>query len=543
MAADARGTFVDRAYEAVLRLVAPRAAAVRAHHRRMSRDEDYAAAFHVAARVRGYSAAKTTKNSTEWLLASDRDADAELVGDHRVMRNRSRCLSRDNALASGIVATLRRGTVGTGLRPQARTVAGTTKDEVLEAVGLELLDRVDQANGLDHAAHQALVYQRTVEDGDVLLRAVTTDPSEPVWIEVIEGDRLAAPVDAKPMDPAGRIVAGVEKDRHGRTVAYWVAKRHPGDFGTVGTVMGTQAKIAPSITAVDYDRVDARGARFVRSRVTRPGQSRGVVLFHGCLQDLHDLELLILASLKRAQVAACLTLFLKSTDPSIDLLSLTADDYGYQMDAILRPGGIFRLFPGEDVQTVSPNFSAPDLAAFVFLLAQRIGAAVGLSPEAVLRAWKGVSYSGARTIKIDDRQTYRAERASFTSQVLAWEWRVVLEDALMRGDPRLLAAGVTPEDLALVEWIGDEEQWVDPQAEAAAVQLMLAMKLTSPQIECQRLGRDYADVLRQNLEAQALARDIRDELGLEDPVEAAASLQVIKGGKPDPDVADASEAA
>lgn len=536
MAPDARGTIWDRAYEAVLRIVSPKAADIRAHHRRMAFDGDYSRAFGLAARLRGYSSAKKSTSKTPWLNASDRSADGEVVGSLATMRNNSRALQRDNALGSGIVATLKRGTVGTGLRPQART--GTKeKDDALELVAGELLNKVDQANSLDHASHQALVYQSTVEAGDVLLRAVAR-PGEPVWVEVVEAERLSTPSDARPVDPDGRIVSGVEKDAWGRPVAYWVAKRHPGDTTYDGTVLGATARVAPALTAADYDRVPVGpGVVFVRSRVTRPGQSRGVPLFHACLQDLHDLELLILASLKRTQIAACLAMFITAEGEATDLLDLTAEDYGYQQDSTIQPGGIFRLFPGESVEFSSPPATAVDLSAFVFLLAQRIGAAVGLSPEAVLRAWKGVSYSGARTIKIDDRQTYRAERASFASQVLSWEWRLVLEDALMRGEPRLAAAGVTVADLSLVDWIGDEEQWVDPQAEAAAIETMLRLRLTSPQIEAARLGRDYEDVLRQAIEAEGMEAKIRAELGVPAPmVDPKTGLKVLPGSKPQADM-------
>jgi lambda family phage portal protein len=534
MAGSGQGSIFDRAYEAVLRLVSPRAASLRAHHRQMAEGGDYAAAFHIAARMRGYASAKQSAGKTPWLHSSDRNADGEIVPSHPTLRNNSRALQRDNSLGSGIVATLKRGTVGTGLRPQART-GDKVKDDALELVGADLLSRVDRANALDHAGHQALVYQGTAEAGDILLRAVADGPGEPVWIEVVESERISTPTDARPKDPAGRIVSGVEKDGRGRPVAYWVAKRHPGDSILQNTVLGSAAVTRPSLTVADYDRVEVGpGVAFVRSRVTRPGQSRGVPIFHACLQDLHDLELLILASLKRSQIAACLAMFIKTGADAADLLDLTAEDYGYQLDATIQPGGIFRLFPGEEAQFSTPPATSVDLSAFVFLLAQRIGAAVGLSPEAVLRAWKGVSYSGARTIKIDDRQTYRSERASFASQVLAWEWRVVLEDALMRGDPRLLAAGVTLTDVGLVDWIGDEEQWVDPQAEATAIETMLRLKLTAPQIECARLGRDYEDVLRQCIEAEATEKKIRAELGVPAQV-AAPGLKVLPGGKSDDD--------
>jgi lambda family phage portal protein len=527
-AADADGRWWERAADAVVGLFSPSAAAVRVHWRRVSRDEDYRRAYETALRLRGYTAASTNPNDTPWLNTSDRSADGELLGSGalRELRRRARAAGRDDAIAAGLYGTLRRGVIGTGLRPQARSkprFAGEDpavtdlRDEAMEGVWRERADRLYPGDGnLTQGDHQALLYTKVLEDGGVWLRPAVTRPGEPVWFETIEADRVQTPHDARPVHPGGRIVEGVEKDDKGRVVAYWVLRVHPGDTGLPGTTLGPKAVNGglSAFSVRDFDRVPADVCKHVRSRVTRPGQTHGVPLMHAVLQDLKDLDLLILACLKRSQIAACLTVFLTSEEAAPDLLDLTAADYGYQLKTKLEPGRMFRLFPGEEAKFLDPKNNAPDLAAFVLLLAKRIGAAVGLSPQAVLRDWGSISYSGARTIKIDDRQTFRAERSSFAHQALDFQWQVVMADALLRGDPRLVRAGVLWEDVLSVEWIGDEAEWVDPQAEAAATQLMLGLGLTTIQVECARLGRDWQDMLRQRAAAEAFDRDLREELDL-----------------------------
>lgn len=498
----------------------------------METDDDYREAFGVWAHMRGYKSAQSTKGKTPWLNAADRSADAEIVGDLQTLRNRSRATQRDNPIGSGVIGTMVRKVIGTGIRSQVRIKKQSAKAQVIEEVACDLLCHIDRANDLDYPAHQRMVYQRTLEDGDVLLRAVMSNVLEPVWIEVVEGERLATPMDAKPQDSEGRIVAGVEKDRFGIPVAYFVMRRHPNEVYNSQTVMGTKARIgAVPLSISEFDRVPVEFCKLVRSRVTRPGQTRGVILLHASMQDIHDLDLLILASLKRTQVAACIAMFIQSEGDSVDLLDLTAEDYGYRLDQTIEPGMMFRLFPGEKAEFLNPTAGVPDLDKFAFLLAKRIGAAVGLSPQTVLQAWEGLSYSTARTIKTGEQQTVRLERSSFACQALAWERRVVLEDALLRGEPRLLAAGVTSEDLdeKYAEYIGDEEQWVDPQAEASATKEMLEMGLTSPQIECARLGRDWEDVMRQRLEAEQAEDEMRKEMGM-GPKKVAPV--VLPGGKP-----------
>ncbi len=513
--------------------LAPRWAARRVHARLMA-SEDYAQAFATYANLRGYKAAKSGKSATPWLNAGDRDADAEIVPDLNTLRNRSRATTRDDPIGTGIVNTFVRKVVGTGIRCQVRLKGDTEKGELIESVADELLATIDRANGLDYAAHQRLVYQRTLEDGDVLLRSVVRAPGEPVWVEVVEGERLATPMDARPVDPAGRIVAGVEKDRWGIPVAYWVMRRHPNEILGVNVVRGpkSQAGTVP-VSASEFDRVPESACRLIRARVTRSGQTRGVPIFHACVQDLHDLDLLILASLKRTQVAACISMFITSAGEGTDILELTAEDYGYRLDQTLEPGMIFRLFPGESITPLNPQAGVPDLDRFVMLLAKRVGASVGLSPQTVLQAWENLSYSTARTIKTGEKETIRLERSSFVSQACAWERRLVLEDALLRGDERLQAGGITQQDLAdrFAQWIGDEEQWVDPTSEAAATREMLDMGLTSLQIECARLGRDWEDVLRQRLEAELRENELREELGV--PRREVAPKPTIKMPAPD----------
>lgn len=112
----------------------------------------------------------------------------------------------------------------------------------------------------------------------------------------------------------------------------------------------------------------------------------------------------------------------------------------------------------------------------------------------------------------------------------------------MRGEPRLAAAGVTVADLALVDWIGDEEQWVDPDAESRATETMLRIGLTSKQIEAQRLGRDYESILRQNIQAEILEDQIRAELGARPRVVQTDGLKVLPGGKAQGESAQEAEA-
>lgn len=519
-------TAVERAWDAVMQRVAPRSAAIRIHRRLMERDSDYRENWlgdGGLLSARGYKSAASPTNGTPWMAATSRSADSELLNDLPQLRARSRALERDDALASGVIATRRRQVVGSGLRPQASASNGRA-NKLLEAVWDARKDSLFPGEGhLSFAAAQRVIYTRLLVDGEVLLVRTST-PGDPVWFEIVEADRLATPMDATPV-PGGRIIDGVEKDQYGRVVAYWVSKQHPGDQVWTKSVGKPYTPVA--LSKDHFTRVERDRARHLRYRVTRPGQTRGVPLFSAVMQDFHDLDLLTFALLKRTQVAACLALFVKSDQSMADLFNVTADDYGYQLDQAIEPGMIFKLFPGESVEQVVPGFTVPDVEPVQLGMAKRVGAACEMSPQAVLHDWGQASYSAARTIQIEDNRSYDTDRADF-AESLSWCWGEVMRDARRRNE----ISSVKDDDLGRVRWVGDARPWVDPQADAAATEIRLKLGLTTLRDEAARLGEDWEELLEQ----QALESKKREELGLPPPVLAGQTFQQqpndAKGTKP-----------
>ncbi|HUU31492.1 MAG TPA: phage portal protein, partial [Phycisphaerae bacterium] len=386
--------------------------------------------------------------------------------------------------------------------------------ERLEAVWNERKDILDLANNLTHADHQALLYRKVREDGGVLIKRTRRSRREPVWIEVVERDRLATPIgNARPKSAQNaRIDDGVEKDADGVPVAYWIMKGHPGD---------AHVPLRPE----DWTRVEASEVQYLR-RIERPGQTHGVPAFHAILQDLRDLDLLMLAALKRTQIAACMAVFLKSPLSPEDVVQATGQKYGYKLDQALEPGMIWKLNPEEEIQTLIPNFPTPELGPFIVMLARRIGAALGVSWQVVLKDFSDSTYSSARTDLLEARITYRTDQQWMADRPLRWEWWTVMEDARLLGDPRL--AGVTDEQIEAVNWIPPGWQWVDPEKEAAAAEIELRLGITTLQDICAGRGKDWEEQMEQRLRERARERDLRAELGIPETDAPPAPAAVAK---------------
>lgn len=467
-------------------------------------------------KARSYRAASSSPQ--KWLQnESAPDSDAS---DLAAMRKRSAELERDDSIACGLVKTFVDNVVGSrGLEPQVRTQDRALNDAI-ESVWHERASQLHPVDQLTYGQAQRLKFRRALVDGDVLVVA-SSDPGEPIAFEIVEAPRIQTPA-GKINDPT--IVSGVERDARKRPIAY-----HVGDYG--GEYGGGGKPV----------RVEAERAHMLR-HVLRSGQSRGVSYFHAVLQDIRDLDLLLVASLKRTQIAACLALFIESELPITDLTEATEQTYGYKLDQAIEPGMIFKLFPGEKVSSLLPNFPVPELVPFTVAIARRIGVALGVSWQTLLRDFSQSNYSSARTTLLDDRRTFQALQEWFIP-LLDWEWAQVMSDARLRGDPRL--ANVDDAAIRSVRWVAQGWQWVDPQKEAAGTEIKLRLGLTTLRAEAAAQGQDWEDLATQKVEEEAFYAALRRKkfVTMEDVLAFAPGRNTNRLGGNEPTAQDASEEA
>lgn len=488
--------------ESAIKLINPKRAFERAHWRRMREDVEYRDGVFALLRAQGYRAAKSGGNTTPFCGGTS-SADAELLGDLPTLRNRSRELNQDDPIGSGLTGTFVRNIVGKGIRPRSRT-GDKTKDTNLEAIWAERRNMLALADNVGCAELQQMWVRAFLQDGETLPKRVKRSPGEPVWFETIEGDRLSSP-GFKSVYKVGEneVRDGVEKDAWGVPVKYWIAKQHPGDLITAGK----------SNDPSSFDQVLPDALRHWKCS-HRPGQTRGEPMFHAIMQDLRDLDLLMLAALKRVQIAACLAAFITSNSsttgffPDGALQQRTADKYGFKLDQDIEPGMIFKLAQGDQITTLVPNFPTPELGPFIIMIARRIGAALGVSWQVVLKDFSDSTYSSARADLLESRMVYKMIRQSLIENVLRWVWQEVMVDAQLRGDER--AAGVTLQDIASVDWFGDGWELIDKQREYQAN----AVALQSCQKTLEQVWLENGDDPDQMREALALQSEFLSRLGL-----------------------------
>jgi len=210
-----------------------------------------------------------------------------------ITRSRANFLIGNTGIAESTVATWANSLVGDGPTVRCGHPNPTTRDVLENSVWLPAYDCIG-IDGSDLTAVLTLACRSLVGAGEAVLRLVTTDAGE-CRVQVLQPEQLDASVN-RDLDGGGRIIAGVEFDRSGRIVAYWI--RPNPDFAFV---------------TAEVQRID--GADICHCFEKRfPGQVRGLSWLAPVATRIVELDALEDASLVKAKTSALMCGFIKSLD-------------------------------------------------------------------------------------------------------------------------------------------------------------------------------------------------------------------------------------
>lgn len=486
-----------------------------------------------AARVRnsGYSnyGANTQKKSMRGWLYYGGDAKRDIEDNINVLRQRSRDAYMGVPLATAELKTLRTNTVAAGLTPTPQIDGEFLKMDVDGVAGLQAeimrewnlwaksslcdADRIDNFYQL-----QQLAYLSALMNGDAFALLQTEDaPGMPYSLRVrlIEADRVCSPDMMDVLLPTTiqghnveRIVQGVETDRNGRIVAYWICNRHPlaADMQDGGA---------------QWTRVEAYGEKTGRRNVLhimqreRAGQLRGVPLLAPVLESLKQLGRYSDAELNAAVITAAYTIFIEkdSAGEAPPLGEMLPEDQ--QIDAAdptsieLAPGAIVDLNPGEKMNETKPSRPNANFEAFYRAITKEIAAALETPIEVVEKTFS-TSYSAARGALNEFWRTCEMQRDWFTNKFCQPIYELWLAEAVGLGrvkapgffsDPAVSAA------YSACKWNGPARTNLNPVQEVTAAEKRIGLGIsTAEQETAQMTGGSYAANIRQRrIEAEQKA--------------------------------------
>lgn len=454
--------------------------------------------------LQGYDAAAVGGRQSGWRRPQT-SADAETRPALAMLRASARDLVRNDPHANRAVRVLTAHIVGVGVRPRPVLEDGETSDQPEVRASREqwsrFVENCDPEGRLDFYGQQRLVARAVIEGGEALrLWIPVGDGGRLRWrTRILEGDWLDQMRDGE-TSGGGRIVQGVEFDRLGRRVAYWLHSRHPGDrFGGFGT-------------RLDSRRVEARYVDHVFETL-RPGQVRGVSWLAPVAVVLRDLGDLAEAEIVRKKLEACIAAVVTNANDDGETSATAAlnpatDDDGSPLttaggDPIerLSPGMVMKARPGWDVDFHAPTASG-GLVEHMRERLHAVAAGVGATYHQISGDLSQANYS-----------SQRGGLTEFWQLVDGWQDDLMVMQTGRPAWRRVMQAGVVNGTIAAPRastWIRPRRPWVDPKNDAIAARMNAESGIESLPDLIERGGEDPDDRLRE----LARWRDAVEALGL-----------------------------
>lgn len=468
------------------------------------------------------------------------------------LRQRSRMLYMSGSVGTSAINTVRTKVVGTGLTLKSeigRELVGLDEDAAktwqrrTEAEFRLWGDKRENCDALglsNFAGLEQLVLKSWLLSGDVFVLFKTAEPTPmnpySLRLHVIEADRISTPVwctgknfwnisvtegevpEGKP--GAGNAVHdGVEVDKSGRVVAYYICDRYP-------------QSLMYAADKAEWVRVEAFGAETGMPNILhiaeaeRPDQYRGVPFLTPVVENILQLRRYTESELMAALVQSFFTAWveteadtnefpLNDTDPLPEENETgPEDDDEYRMG----PGTVLHLRKGEKVQFGSPNIPTVGFDVFVKTISRTVGAALELPYEVLLKEFTS-SYSASRGALLEAWEAFRMRRSWLVDGFCQPVYERWLAEAVALG--RINAPGFFIDPLNRTAWCG--AQWIGPvqgqldpkkEAEAALALASYGVK-TYQQITREFGGGDFmtnAEELKRENDALEAAGAIEYEI-------------------------------
>jgi lambda family phage portal protein len=427
-------------------------------------------------------------------------ADAAAYGQRGLLRQRSRDMVRNRALAARAKDVVVTNVVGQGIVPSVNAASADVAERVKGLVDRHLLTPDLCALGeYDLYEMQSIVMSTVFTDGEVLARRRVRNPvfnpnlALPFQIELLEVDYLDHSVQRY---GENHVVEGVEYGPTGAIEAYHLYNEHPGAVITRKVLTST--------------RVPWQDVLHIR-RFDRPGQLRGVPWLAPVMLTLADLSDYVEAQILKQRMAALMAVLVEWEEGK-----RPKDANGLET---LSPGAVVNLPEGATATFSNPP-SVAGFGEFMRFGMATVAVGIGITLESLSGDLKGVNYSSGRMGRMEHDRL-----------VKAWQSQLIVGQ-FCRGVGRWMreAMALSPEWRGVefgLEWTPPRRILVDPSKEIPAMVAEIDAGLASRQHMQRELAYDPARVRREREEDQRLdaAAGLR-------PV--GASAQGIDDGEDDP---------
>lgn len=448
------------ALDKIISFVSPGVAARRLYAR---------AALEIASRK--FDAATKGRRTDGW-TTSNQGPNSVLESALPRLRGRSRDMMRNNGYAANGVKRIANNVVGTGIQPLPLAQSAATKKKVMTAwkewAEKTACDFNEQMTvyGIQSSAMRAIV-----RDGEVLIRRRRDSGYLPIQLQVCEADFLDTNRNNSALNDGGSIIQGVEYNKSGKRVAYWMYESHPND----NYFTSPQSVRIPADDIIHCYYVD------------RPGQVRGIPFFTPVMLRLNDFDDYEDAELMRQKIAACFTVFVQDANPETS--GLSGSDATLGIDRV-EPGIIEVLPAGKTVEFANPP-TTQNYDGYKRGVLQSVAAGAGITYEALTGDLSNVNFSSGRMGWIEmSRNVEDWQYNMLIPQMCDKIWKWFVEAAFLAG--KIPSQGVTG-----AEWTPPRREMIDPTREIPALINGVRGSLYSLQEVHRQMGYNSDDVLQQ----------------------------------------------
>lgn len=460
------------------------------------------------------------------ILSPTSDIDMNL----ETLRNRAGDLTINSPLGAAAITTSARSTVGAGLRAFPRInyeMLGMSAEAAREWSKKTASEFQVWANTPDCDFYrrnnfgdlQYIAYASYLMQGDAfcIFRRKAATPRNPytLRLQILEANRVSNPLDGSVINVAPyavetvlsnghRIINGIEIDKDGEIVAFWVSNKVPND-------------IAETDKVAKWCRITAYGAKSGMPNIlqiahdTRASQYRGVPYLAPVIETLKQVTRYTSAELTAAIIKSFFTIFFTGSPTNVhdfnNLLPTTYEEEGRDItepvvnpaDYKLGPGTVGALPLGVDVKAVDAGRSLSTFDTFLSHLTRQMGAALGIPYEVLMKTFNS-SYSASRAALLQYYEEVKIRRTWFIRDFCKPVYDAFLFEAIATG--RIEAAGYFDDPLkrmlwSEVEFFGPTASVLDPVKEAQGAEKRLALGLTTHEQEAMEMsGNDYEENLK-----------------------------------------------
>jgi lambda family phage portal protein len=451
-----------------------------------------------------YDAAQTNElNRSHWSMADYLSADAALNPMVRRRLNARARYERDNnGYLSGMAQRLAADMVGTG--PRLFLDCGEDADEAaVEAVERNFYDFCDS---IDLPGKLREIRSTFTIDGDPFGIFTTNGARSGVQLDfvTVEAEQIADPLTFYGMSES----EGIRRDKWQNVTHYHVLDQHPGSIHGNLNIAGKGKWVPARYVAHWFNK-------------RRPGQSRGIGEVVPVLETFAALRRFTNATLTAAEVAASLSLILKTNLPA---------------ENVAAAQGLWETFPvvrgmsmsapeGWDPMQLKAEHPTTTFSEFERRILTQIGCAIDMPYIVAVMDSSIANYSSMRGDRLIYQKRVGVDRAAASRIVLDRLFQFWVDEAATVSD--LIPDGLPLRDQWDWSWGWDGWEYVDPLKEATAEQVALSGNATTLQDVCSRRNKNWRKVLRQKSIEQKFAAELGIDLQKVAAAAAAHGVQIV----------------